>query len=599
MNPKYLLTTTLVLGVLGLAGCAQKPVPKAVVIEELPSAPAQNLLADAAAAVKDGQFRNADPLLQQLLQRSLSNADRLQVELLLLELALERKNVAAAQEVLNRVNRDQIDLSPVDTQIRYGLLKASFHELSANFLTAARERDFLSGILSGDNKQKNHAMIWQDLVALPMESLLKWAETAKNTQFAQWLQLAAIAKEPNYTLEEHLAAVQQWRQAHPTHPASIELPGGLSLLEEIAKEQPKHIALMLPLTGKLSNSAKAVRDGFMAAYYQTLQRGYDVPAISIIDTQAAGTLDLAYGDAIALGAEWAIGPLSKKEVSKLSQQEQLPMPTLALNYAESNNNSLSNAYEGPEDLFQFGLAAEDEAILIAESAYLQGHRRVLAFLPNSEWGKRIYSAFEQRWVELGGEIAEQRYYKQLKDYNPEIKALLNVDDSQKRYKTIRRIMRESMEFEPRRRQDVDWVFMVALPKHGRQIRPMFDFNFASDLPIYSTSHIFSGKINRKKDGDLNGIRFTDLPWLIENPALKKDIEKHQKHANGAYSRLYAMGVDAFRLYPRLRQLSAFPSSKIFGVSGDLSMDVERKIHRQTRFAIFRRGKPAELKLSAD
>jgi outer membrane PBP1 activator LpoA protein len=125
---------------------------------------------------------------------------------------------------------------------------------------------------------------------------------------------------------------------------------------------------------------------------------------------------------------------------------------------------------------------------------------------------------------------------------------------------------------------------------------MFDFNFAGDLPIYATSHIFSGKTNRKKDTDLNGIYFTDLPWLLEASEIKSDLEKNQKRAKGVYARLYAMGVDAFRLYPRLNQLSVLPDSKIFGVTGDLSMDSEGRIHRQMPLARFQRGIPKAINL---
>ena len=152
-------------------------------------------------------------------------------------------------------------------------------------------------------------------------------------------------------------------------------------------------------------------------------------------------------------------------------------------------------------------------------------------------------------------------------------------------------MAEPLEFEARRRQDADWVFLLAMPIQGRQIRPMFDFNFAGDLPIYSTSQIFSGKNNRKKDQDLNGIYFTDLPWLLEDSEIKSIVQKNHKRAKGSYARLYAMGVDAFRLYPRLSQLSVLPDSKIFGVTGDLSMDSEGRIHRKMPMARFVRGIP--------
>jgi outer membrane PBP1 activator LpoA protein len=589
MNSKKLL---IALVLVSLVGCAQKP-SREIITENSPvnAVPASTLLEQAQRAIDAGEFRNADPLLQQLNFSARTPAETLQYNLLALQYAIGRKHIDQSKQVLNRIDPTQLINSSSKDQIRYSLLKAQFHELSGNHFTAARERDYLAPILGGDIKEENHQRIWQNLINISLESLLKWAETAPNTQFSDWLQLAAIAKDTSYTLSGHIAAVNDWRLAHPMHPAAIKLPGGLSLLTEMAKQQPKHVALLLPLTGNLASSGKAVRDGFMAAYYQTLQRGYDVPTISIIDTEASGNLVLAYGDAIALEAEWVIGPLDKKRVNQLAKLENIPLPTLALNYSDQ-----IAVGEQPDDFYQFGLAAEDEARLIAERAFQLGYRRVLALSPDNDWGKRIYAAFAQRWLDLGGDVAEQRFYRQKQDYNPEIKALLNVDDSQQRYKTIRRLMAEPVEFEPRRRQDADWVFLVALPKQGRQIRPMFDFNFAGDLPVFSTSQIFSGQQNRKKDSDLNGIQFTDLPWLLESSELKTEVEKNQKRAQGNYARLYAMGVDAFRLYPRLKQLAALPNSKIFGVTGDLSIDDQGKIHRKMPFAVFKRGRPVALNL---
>ena len=584
MNSKKLLIAVVLVS---LVGCAQKP-SREIIAEDgaLTAVPTSSLLEQAQQAIEAGEFRNADPLLQQLNASARTSKETLQYNLLALEYAIKLKNIDQSQQVLDRIKHDQLNQSSKELQIKHGLLKAEFYELSGQFLIAARERDFLSSILEGDVKETNHQFIWQDLTNLSLENLLKWAETAPNTQFADWLQLAAIAKDPEFTLKEHVMAVQEWKSAHPSHPASIKLPGGLALLAEMAQQQPKHIALMLPLSGNLANSGQAVRDGFMAAYYQTLKRGYDVPMISIIDSSAAGSISLAYGDAKALEAEWVIGPLEKRQVNTLAKLEELPLPTLALNY--SDNTAVG---EMPDDLYQYGLAAEDEARLIAEYAFQQGLRRVLAVAPDNDWGKRIYTAFEIRWIQLGGDVAEQRFYKQQKDYNPEIKALLNVDDSQDRYKSIRRIMSEPVEFEARRRQDADWVFLLAMPIQGRQIRPMFDFNFAGDLPIYSTSQIFSGKNNRKKDQDLNGIYFTDLPWLLEDSEIKSIVQDNHKRAKGSYARLYAMGVDAFRLYPRLNQLSVLPNSKIFGVTGDLSMDSEGRVHRKMPMARFVRGLP--------
>ena len=591
MHVKSLKRCAFILATLMIAACASKAPPKAVVIEELPNAELEALMADTDAAIEGEQFRNALPLLQQIQLRPLTPQQVNWWAMNQAEVSLALADPDSAWSALQQIDRQSLAYAPLQAQIRHGLLRAQYFEARGDFFIAARERDFLSGILEDEQYTQNHEQIWHDLMQLPPDELADRVATqtkgAGGFQFSQWVALASIAKDPSLTLNQHLQALQSWRQRHPSHPAATELPGGLSLLEDLARKQPKHIALLLPLSGKLANSGKAVRDGFMAAYFQATQKADTVPTITMIDTAKASTMDDAYANAIALGAELVIGPLSKDNVRALAQAESLPLPTLALNYSDQ----VQSVKETPDDFYQFGLAAEDEAVLIAERAYLEGHRRALALTPDTEWGERIYTAFEKRWLALGGEIAEHNRYGKLKDYNPVIKSLLNVDDSQRRFRTIRSLLRTPAEFEPRRRQDVDWVFMVSLPKQGRQIRPMFDFNFAANIPVYSTSHIFSGVPQPKRDADLNGIRFTDIPWLVTPGPIRQQVEQAQPKAKGPYARLYAMGADAFRLYPRLQQLAAFPNSQIFGFTGDLGLDQSARIHRKTRFAIFRRGTP--------
>src|SRR5690554_7108230 len=96
---------------------------------------------------------------------------------------------------------------------------------------------------------------------------------------------------------------------------------------------------------------------------------------------------------------------------------------------------------------------------------------------------------------------------------------------------MRRLLRQSTEFEPRRRQDADWLFLVALPQQARQIKPTLAFNFASDLPVYSTSHVYSGEPNPSKDRDLNGIVFCDTPWLLD----RKSTRLNSSHVRISYA----------------------------------------------------------------
>ena len=70
-----------------------------------------------------------------------------------------------------------------------------------------------------------------------------------------------------------------------------------------------------------------------------------------------------------------------------------------------------------------------------------------------------------------------------------------------------------LEFEPRRRQDIDIVFMAAFPAGARQLMPQLAFHHGADLPVHATSHVWSGVPDPANDRDLDGVVFGDMPWL--------------------------------------------------------------------------------------
>lgn len=563
-----------------LSGCATGPSSSS----KSSQSTNQQLLSQAQKAINNGQFDDAEHALQQLEERQLNKHEEIDFALLSAELFLVLQEPEFTELFLADLAND-ISHGSADQEIRYGQLKARWHEANGQYLAAARTRDFQSSALSGEIAQLNHEMIWRDLLRLNEDELTKWSSQKTNTQFEQWIELALISRNSRLTLDEQMNAITQWQHAHPKHPASILLPGRLNELQEIAENRPDQIALLLPLSGPLAKTGNAIRDGFMAAYYESLNKGFKVPTILVYDSLQTEDINSAYAQAQFDGAQWLVGPVEKPLVQSLSERDKLPLPTLALNYSDRSDSA-----ELPANLFQFGLAAEDEAIQIADKAWQDGKRNALALIPTGNWGERIFHAFEQRWLELGGTINEHRFYPNRQDFNPDIRALLNVSDSQKRYQDIRRLLRQSTEFEPRRRQDADWLFLVALPQQARQIKPTLAFNFASDLPVYSTSHVYSGEPNPSKDRDLNGIIFCDTPWLLQHSELYQQVETSVK-GQGKYARLYAMGVDAFRLLPYLHQLEAAQNSQVFGSTGALHVDQARRVVRRTECTVFKGGQP--------
>jgi len=375
---------------------------------------------------------------------------------------------------------------PTETKFVLGQRRAELFALLGEPTSSIRERLRLAESLSGENTADadgNQDAIWQTLMTLPEAQLKTLSEEEKNPLLAGWYNLAGLSKNNQSDLSRQLEQVDDWAKQWPEHPASLRLPSDLKLLRELIQEQAQQVALLLPMEGKLAKSGGAIRDGFMAAYYQALNQGGYVPAVHIYNSASGEDINSIYQRAVDEGAGMVIGPLDKAQVAELNLNLQLPVPTLALNY----NDGLGNNAAG---LYQFGLAIEDEARQAAQRAFLEGHRHAMILTPHSNRGQRAAEAFTQEWEGLGGEVVQNSHYRGSGDFSDVIQKSLNVDESRQRARDIRALFGR-IEFEPRRRDDIDMIFLDANPRDARPINPTLAFHYASKLPVYATRHIYS------------------------------------------------------------------------------------------------------------
>lgn len=385
-----------------------------------------------------------------------------------------------------------------------------------------------------------------------------------------------------------------WRQSKSRHPASNHLPQALLLVETMARERPDNIALLLPLG---STAGRVVRDGFMSAYFNVQKIGGKVPALRFYDTSAltdSTEIRALHQRAIDEGAAMIIGPLLKQNVAQLQKIRDLKVTTLAL-------NNVDGVPFNRELFYQFALSPEVEARQIATKAWLSGHRFAAVLSPqdvsDNDPLARKRDTFIQEWQSLGGKIVAQEKF--VDDYILTIEALLDLSDSEYRKETLGDLIGESLEFTQRRRQDIDFIFLIAQPGSARQINPRLSFLYAGDIPVYGSQDIYSGISRPLEDVDLNGIMFSDSPWILsDSDDLKPETQQLFPQTTARNLRLQAFGIDAFRLYSRLKQLDAVPDSYIYGASGLLTMNPERKITRELSWAKIENGK-ASLEDSAE
>lgn len=593
------LLTALCLAAL-LAACASSPSSSLGELPRTPDASIEQLLDKAAnskspedaallrlsaadLAYKQKDYPRAARILEQVPLDPLKPAQQVFASTLSAELAMSRNQPKAALTALAHPSLQRLGELPEEQQVRTYSVHAAALEADGQTLAAAQQRVALTPLLSGQAASANNDAIWALVAALPAEQL----QPSTDQTLAGWTSLALAVKSAG-TLEQQQSAIDTWRTQHPEHPAAKQLPTALVKLKELASQPLTKIALLLPQEGQLAGVARALRDGFMAAHFQAQQSGQAVPAVQVFDSSRISSLDDFYRQAQAAGVQLVIGPLEKPLVKKLAAYPQLPITTLALNYADAGQKA-------PPQLFQFGLAAEDEAREVSRRARADGMVRAVALVPSGEWGDRVLAAFRKDWEANGGTLLAAERIAQPIALAQQIAELFQLRQSEGRAKSLQSTVGGNIAAQPSRRQDIDFIFLASTPQQAQQIKPTLNFQYAGDVPVYATSNLYSASGDVNQYNDMTGIRFCETPWLLDSSnSLRQQVVQQWPQAAGSLGRLYAMGVDAYSLAPRVGQLKALPDTRVEGLSGSLSMNANQRVERQLPWAEFAGGQVKRL-----
>lgn len=424
-----------------------------------------------------------------------------------------------------------------------------------------------------------------------------------------WLEVAPLAARTSRAPRESNAGITAaWRKRYPAHPAATALAslgqaplvassGGeprtstadaspavskastaTSALLPLGTPMPRvaHVAVLLPLSGRNSALGAQIREGLLAAYFAEPQ-AMRAP-LRFYDT-ARQTVAEAFAAAVQGGALSIIGPLSREEVVAAATSAAAPgSPTvIAL-------NALPTGQSVPTNLRQFALSPEDEARAVARRALSEGHRRAIALVPSGDWGARVFQAFREE-LEAGGGVLLGTETIAGRDLGNAAQSLLRIDASVARHRRIQSVLDTPLAFQPRRRADVDLIFMPGTAATLRQWRPQLRFQGAGDIPAYATSEAFDGR----PGDELQGVIFPDIDWMIAPQAplvsALRSATDNALNDSMPRSRLFALGHDAWLLHAALRAgRSPSPAAPLVGAIGTLFVDEEGRVQRSLRFA---------------
>ncbi len=515
-------------------------------------------------------------------------------------LAITRKRIAEAELALHSEDYIGIIQALADqdsknnlkaVQLRHAELLVVAYSALNKPLEQIKARAQLSKWLNSSAKTKNEQQLWQSLKTIDAEQLDSWQASAIQP-LSGWAALAQTWRVSYSAQTDFKRAISDWRVRHRQHPISENLLG--QILQQMRRHipAPQHIAIVLPLTGDYAKEGLAILAGIEAAAELSTTPDYQ-PELRSYDSESRSLTALnKYREAVNEGADFVIGAYTPGALQLFARQSKLTVPLLALSQIKSHRSL-------PKNLFQFALNETDQAQQVAQRAISDKHRRAIIITPDTAWGSELAKSFKLEFERLAGTVlTTQTYQSTEKDHSEPLKQALHISQSEQRNRKLREALGIRPTFEPRRRQDVDMVFLLSEPTTARLLRPQIDFYYATDLAVYSTSRIFSGIQNIARDRDIDGTIYCDLPWILQTDAstdLLRDVLLITATDSYNYApRLTALGIDAYRIPNELGRLMNSGEHGYNGVTGELHLIQDGHLKSQLTFAKFHKGRARPL-----
>lgn len=326
-----------------------------------------------------------------------------------------------------------------------------------------------------------------------------------------------------------------------------------------AADNRPFIGVILPLQSKtLGPLADAIKAGMNAAV--ALDAANATPVRFYPANEQTDDVLFVYRQARDEGARVIVGPLTKPAITELSKSDLVSLPTIVLNTLEPGSKASPS-------LYTFGLGIDSEARQIARQAFAEGKRKALSVALDSAFSKRLQTAFNEEWKQLGGELLE-----------------LQLNTNRPNYSLVRSLREEN---------GPDMAFVALDAKKAKALRP-----YLGELPVYATSQISNGRPNSGTMRALAGVAYVEMPWFLDPKAA--NVAKFARPAKPLHidvERMYVFGIDAYRLAVTLAQLPADkPAGKLLldGVSGKIELGPQRSFVRTALPSVIGSGEgPAE------
>jgi uncharacterized protein len=365
-------------------------------------------------------------------------------------------------------------------------------------------------------------------------------------------------------------AINNWAIQYPDHPAKevISILTGEQTLAVDANA--KKVALLLPLNSSSRIFGETIRQGYMDGikfFPREPQQN-----VVILDTTSA-PMNTLIQQAQEQNVELIVGPLLKKEVIELKSLEPA-IPVLALNKVDNTTASANK-------MCYFALSPEDEAKDAADHIYSQNKIKPLLLVPQTDLGKRVAQSFAAQWSQLSTNSSQAyvQYFGNTQTLSANMNRNIGISLAGNPI-LIDETLSEGMVSD-----GFDAIYVYSSYDELTLIKPMLDMGAnktignSSAVTLYSSSKSHVANASNDFNYDMNKTEYADIPMVInqmdkENTNIPSNIQKDY-----SLIRLYAMGIDAWRLTNRFNQLNSYQPNFLDGMTGKLSTSDQCEVTR--------------------
>lgn len=527
------------------------------------------------ASISENNSQQVALLNAKLAEKWLSTDQQAEWRLVKAKYLLDRKQPQQALVELNFANNWQL---PAGQWKRYHTLRANAFNALKAYDKAIRSLISLTNFVPIEQQDVIANTIWQNANAYSQPELLALTNQTLEPELYGWLQIALEMKTFANNIPLLQTHLKEWFIKNPTHLATIHTPQDVKNILTISINVPKKIALLLPLTGKFSNQAQLVRDGFVMARMNDQQQTADSSLI-IIDTNEHSTAEIRdqiYNNQI----DFVVGPLVKENIEQLQQVQMTtnnPIPTLALN--------IPSEFKANTNICFLTLSPEQEAEQAASYLNQQGYKYPLILAHQGALGQRVAEAFQHEWQKLSDTKVELSYFGNKNQLQKEVNNIFGLQESQVRIAQMNTLANMQLESQPRSRRDIDSVYIIAKNSELSLLKPFIEVAINPDTKppkLFADSYSNNGV---EQYEDLSGVQFSDIPMLLApDLELKAQMDELWPNSSNSDKRLQALGMDAYKLVKELPQMKSLSNYTVQGQTGILSIGDNCIIKRQINWS---------------